>query len=83
MEDICSAGAIEHVGPSEKPRKSLAVSAIADEPEAFIRRNLVCDALYAATLATKREMMPWVLLWVLPWVLSHDTHLADTPGRAV
>jgi hypothetical protein len=64
MEDICSARRIEHVWPFEEARKRLAIPAVADETEAGMRRNFVCDAAYVTTLAAKRK---------IPWVLSHET----------
>jgi hypothetical protein len=73
MEDICSACRIEHVRLFEEARKRLAVLAIADETEAGVRRNFVCDAAHVTAPAAKRESI---------WVLSHGTSLVD-PTRWV
>jgi hypothetical protein len=67
MEDICAACLIEHVRPLKKARKRLAVGAVADKPQAGVRRNLVCNASHVAAQATTPEM--------IFWALSHDIWL--------
>jgi hypothetical protein len=68
MEDIGPAGLIEHIGPSEEAGKRLAIPAVADETEAGVRRDIVCDAAHMAASATKPEM---------DLVLVHPTQLLD------
>jgi hypothetical protein len=68
MENIRAACCIEHVRSFEETRKGLAVPAVADETEAGIRRNLICDAAHMAAPAAKRDSI---------WVLNHRTSLVD------
>jgi hypothetical protein len=56
LEDVFSAGCVEHVLPVEEARERLAVPAAADEAEAGVRRNLARDAAHAAAPATKGEV---------------------------
>jgi len=55
MEDICSAGGIEHVRASEEARKGLAIPAVAGETEAGVRRHAVSDAAHLAAPVAKRQ----------------------------
>jgi hypothetical protein len=57
MEYICSARCIEHIWPFEEARKCLAVLAVADETEARVRSNFVCNAAHVAAPAAKREIL--------------------------
>jgi hypothetical protein len=56
VEDIGPASLIEHIRPSKEARERLAIPAVADETEAGVRRDIVCDAPHMAASATKREM---------------------------
>ena len=73
MEDICSAGGIEHVRPFQETRKGLAVLAVAGETEAGIWPNVVCDAAHVTAPAAKRESI---------LVLRHGTSPVD-PTRQI
>jgi hypothetical protein len=55
LEDVGSAGRVEHVRPLEETRERLAILAVADEAEAGGRRDVACDAAHAAAPAPKRE----------------------------
>ena len=54
--DVGTACPIEHVGPIEKARESLAVLAVADEAGAGGRRHIAGDAAHAATRAPERKI---------------------------
>jgi hypothetical protein len=56
LEDVRSAGRIEHVRPLEETRERLAVLAVADEAEAGGWGDVACDAAHAAAPAPKREV---------------------------
>jgi hypothetical protein len=56
LEDVRSAGRVEHVRPLKKTRERLAVLAVADEAEAGGWRNVARDAARAAAPAPKREV---------------------------
>src|SRR5262249_44084474 len=51
LEDVCSAGEVEHVRPLQETRERLAVVTVADEAEAAAR-----NAAHAAAPAPKREV---------------------------
>ena len=55
MEDICSAGGIEHVGSFKEARKRLAIPAVAAETEAGVRPNFVGGAAHVTAPAAKRK----------------------------
>ena len=44
LEDVRSAGRVEHVRPLKETRERLAVLAVADEAEAAGRGNVACDS---------------------------------------
>src|SRR6516162_226249 len=56
LEDVRSAGRVEHVGPLEETRERLAVLAVADDAEAGGRGDVTRDAAHAAAPAPKREV---------------------------
>jgi hypothetical protein len=56
MRDVCAAGGVEHVEPLQKARKRLTVRAVAEEAEAFRRRNHARNASHAAAAAAQREV---------------------------
>ncbi|PWT79098.1 MAG: hypothetical protein C5B58_14315 [Acidobacteria bacterium] len=57
MDDVGAAGGVEHVRPLQKSRERLAIRAVADEAEAFRRRNHARDAAHAAAAAAEREVL--------------------------
>jgi len=56
LEDVRSAGGVEHVRPLQEIRERLAVLTVADEPEAAGRRDVARNAAHAAAPAPKREV---------------------------
>jgi len=57
LEDVCSAGSVEHIRALEETRERLAILTIADKAETGVRRNFVRDATHMAAPATKREVL--------------------------
>src|SRR5262245_57058752 len=53
LEDVGSAGRVEHVCPIEEPRELLAVLAIANKAEAARRADVARYTAHVAALATK------------------------------
>jgi hypothetical protein len=56
LEDVRSAGRVEHVRPLQETRERLAVLTVADEAEAAGRRDVARNAAHAAAPAPKREV---------------------------
>jgi hypothetical protein len=56
LEDVGSAGRVEHVRTLEETREHLAVLAVADKAEPGRRGNVARDTAHAAAPASKREV---------------------------
>jgi hypothetical protein len=56
LEDVRSAGRVDHVRPLKVTRERLAVLAVAGETEAGGRGDIARDAAHKATLTPKREV---------------------------
>src|SRR5207245_8663872 len=56
LEDVRSAGGVEHVWPLQETNERLAVFTVADEAEAAGRRDVARNAAHAAAPAPKREV---------------------------
>src|SRR5260221_14424087 len=56
LEDVRSAGRVEHVRPLKETRERLAILAVADGAEAGGRGNVAREAAHAAAPAPKREV---------------------------
>ena len=57
MEDVCSAGCIEHVQSIEEVRERLAIFAVAHETKTGVRRNTGRNSAHMAALAAKLEIV--------------------------
>ena len=56
LEDVRSAGGVEHVRTSDETSERLTVLAVADEAEAGRRRDAARDTTHATALAPKRDV---------------------------
>jgi len=56
LEDVRTAGGVEHVRPLQEACERLAVLTVADEAEAGGRRDVARNAAHVAALAPKREV---------------------------